>query len=1512
MHKKTSAAHRLLALLLAMLLALSLLPLTALAGQEDGYHDPAEHWLSASNRTNELDVNAVVTHETAHCFLCGMDSAITVWRTPEYSRDGQSALVRNIGFSDGTLLDGSGTGTILDGKPGVNATYTGYHWTKSMCEACGGLNTNGGNESYAFCKNIYLLYDCAPAFTEELDAVVTYERVDANYHRKLTDGGSCCAFCYGTRHSHAESLERHTLHTDVFPELDRQRFAVVTHCAQCDYADREYLAAKAVVADYFGTVDGQAHSISVTDLSESGVSVQVRYGNSADACTLRVPPAYSEAGQYSVYYQITYSCQGVSMEENGVAWVWLRSDAPELAGCVCGCGEVGCACGNGCDCPHCRQFDCAHGVHDFRFIETAAPTCTAPGYDRWYCPLCGQWENRNYVSAEGHVWKSVVIREADCAHGGKILEICQTCGETRETTTEQTRHQWKRSTVAATCTGPGYTVEECPVCGERRITDLTEAAGHSYRSQVIPATCTTGGMTLHVCQRCGESYTDSPTEATGHRWNSGEILIAPSCVSAGVREYVCEACGVSRNEAIPAKAHKPGPAATCTEAQLCADCGAVLAQPTGHVYMSSVTPPYCERMGYTTYTCAHCGETHKGDYTDALGHDYKAVVTAPSCTDKGCTTYTCTRCGDSYVDNYTDALGHDWDNGTKITDATCNGAGVIEHHCKRCTASYLEAIDATGHKPGPAATCTEAQVCTVCGVILAPARGHSFTASVTEPGCKTMGFTTYVCDDCGESYRADYLLPLGHAYHAAVTAPTCTEAGYTTYTCTRCGDSYVSDRVPAAGHSYDGGTILIRPGCTTEGIRLYTCEACGWEHSKSIPATGHKPGTVASCTEPQVCADCGVILCAAHGHIFHTEHTEASCETMGYTTCTCESCGLHSRANYTDALGHSYATVVTAPTCTEPGYTTHVCARCGDSYVTDYTEATGHRWDRGTLLIATSCNGEGLVDHRCVVCDYHHLEPLSSKGHRPGAAASCTEPQVCTDCGAVLVQALGHDFSASVTAPTCTEMGYTTYSCVHCDTQYRDQYTAPTGHSVGDWIVDREADTEAEGQRHRECAVCGLVLTTEVLEKLYVMATTDSRGVAVVGVYLVTVTDTDTGNPVANATVVLGNDGAISVRLPDGRLLDYAARTTVTVLLAVDRTPVQELSVLVTDGNGNYAAAQTDEAGQLTVPGDAGVTGPDGRITVGWIDADGNRYTLTLEITDDENGRPIRGVSVTVGKTGNILVLLPDGIDMDEANRILLLLTDNRKALLPGWVILVKGDRNQGTGTTDRNGRLVLPERAGTETHGAYIVGYPDGSFGPERSMTRAEATAIFARLLAEKQGDVLIPVEVTGFADIPANAWYSGYVRYLSGRDVVYGKADGRFFPDDAITRAEFVALAVRFFAVYGDGNPAIMEQYAAFPDVSEGHWAAEYIRDAAVYGWIRGYGDGSFRAEQRITRAEVVTIVNRLLDRTADTEYVTRNLFRLTTFTDMSEAHWAYYAVMEAANAHSAVYDGKETWNK
>ena len=212
----------------------------------------------------------------------------------------------------------------------------------------------------------------------------------------------------------------------------------------------------------------------------------------------------------------------------------------------------------------------------------------------------------------------------------------------------------------------------------------------------------------------------------------------------------------------------------------------------------------------------------------------------------------------------------------------------------------------------------------------------------------------------------------------------------------------------------------------------------------------------------------------------------------------------------------------------------------------------------------------------------------------------------------------------------------------------------------------------------------------------------------------------------------------------------------------------------------------------------------------------------------------------------------------------------------------------------------------------AAVTVYTDGTFGPSRSMTRSEAAAIFARLLAEKNGDTISTAANTKFADIPAHAWYSGYVKYLSNNGITYGKSKTIFAPNDAITRAEFTTMAVRFFDVYGDGDAEIMEQYKDFNDVSDGCWAATYIKAAAKHGWINGYGDGSFRADDEINRAEVVTIVNRLLGREADEDYIADNLRKLNTFPDVSRKHWAYYAVMEAANAHTAVLGESESWSK
>ncbi len=203
---------RAVAMLLSAVTAFSLFPVSAGAAQVNSYHDPAEHWMQASGRTNELDCNAVVTHETFNCGVCGKATSFQVFRTPEYTRDGQTAMNRNVKYSDGTMVGGSGTGTILDGVPGQNASYTGYHWTKAVCETCGTVNSSNMRiNDYGFGKNVYWLYDCDSKFMQELPEQKTYEYVDSTYHKVTTTGGEYCAFCYGTNHTKSSVLERHDM-----------------------------------------------------------------------------------------------------------------------------------------------------------------------------------------------------------------------------------------------------------------------------------------------------------------------------------------------------------------------------------------------------------------------------------------------------------------------------------------------------------------------------------------------------------------------------------------------------------------------------------------------------------------------------------------------------------------------------------------------------------------------------------------------------------------------------------------------------------------------------------------------------------------------------------------------------------------------------------------------------------------------------------------------------------------------------------------------------------------------------------------------------------------------------------------------------------------------------------------------------------------------------------------------------------------------------------------------------
>lgn len=205
--------------------------------------------------------------------------------------------------------------------------------------------------------------------------------------------------------------------------------------------------------------------------------------------------------------------------------------------------------------------------------------------------------------------------------------------------------------------------------------------------------------------------------------------------------------------------------------------------------------------------------------------------------------------------------------------------------------------------------------------------------------------------------------------------------------------------------------------------------------------------------------------------------------------------------------------------------------------------------------------------------------------------------------------------------------------------------------------------------------------------------------------------------------------------------------------------------------------------------------------------------------------------------------------------------------------------------------------------HFAFLVGYTDGTFGPERNMTRAEVTTMFARLLTEQ-----IEADKTysnTFSDVPKGYWAANYIGYMQQFGIITGYSDGSFRPDAPVTRAEFAAIASRF--------EKLTEGSKSFADVPDTYWAARYINFAATRGWVTGYSDGTFKPENTITRAEVAAVTCRLLERSADQNYIRSHLNELRTFSDMTESHWAYWYAMEAANGHDYTKSGSsENWNR
>jgi len=215
----------------------------------------------------------------------------------------------------------------------------------------------------------------------------------------------------------------------------------------------------------------------------------------------------------------------------------------------------------------------------------------------------------------------------------------------------------------------------------------------------------------------------------------------------------------------------------------------------------------------------------------------------------------------------------------------------------------------------------------------------------------------------------------------------------------------------------------------------------------------------------------------------------------------------------------------------------------------------------------------------------------------------------------------------------------------------------------------------------------------------------------------------------------------------------------------------------------------------------------------------------------------------------------------------------------------------------------------GNTYHTAYIYGIGNGEFQPDRAVTRAEALAMLLRAYDNGTNPDMTGVVPAPFLDVQDGSWYAKYVTLAHNRGLLQGLHGVNivsFRPNEVITRSEFVEMAARIMGVTVNGYANTQ-----FSDVMAGHWASGIINYATNQGWINGYPNGAFGPDDSLTRAQLVTIINKALGRNGSASTVDTTFPSLVTFTDVKPSYWAYYQILEAANEHYCnVINGVEQW--
>lgn len=279
-------------------------------------------------------------------------------------------------------------------------------------------------------------------------------------------------------------------------------------------------------------------------------------------------------------------------------------------------------------------FTCGHSYresipmlgHNYE-SEVFPPSCTLGGLTQYNCTRCDYYYHGSETPALGHSWDSgTVTKEPTETETGIRTFTCTRCQSTREESIpvigqEECSHSYESVTREPTCSQDGETVYTCTKCGHS-YSEWLQKTGHIYSETVTPPTCTEQGYTTTTCSGCDYSMDSDFVDATGHFWDEGTVTKQPTDTEAGIMLYTCTACGETMEEAIPVSCE--------------------------HSYESIVTAPTCTEDGYTTHTCTKCGQSYKDSPVEATGHawDEGYINQPPTETTDGWYEFTCTVCGE--------------------------------------------------------------------------------------------------------------------------------------------------------------------------------------------------------------------------------------------------------------------------------------------------------------------------------------------------------------------------------------------------------------------------------------------------------------------------------------------------------------------------------------------------------------------------------------------------------------------------------------------------------------------------------------------------------------------------------------------------------------------------------------------------------------------------------------------------------------------------------------------------